>query len=183
MREKIRILEGIWGDAGGVGSEGGAGMTRRQDRRQGDAVDEGEAGQEIDRDPTHQPATTTAEARGGGREGGLGGERLQRGERLRAEDGSESGTARGGGGGGDRDLGAGDDGGGADGQPGDRSGVSGGAVSTGAEAEGGEVEPGEEDGRDAGVDAWLISYNRRLKNELERLRERTRQAEDRWICF
>ncbi|CAM9628987.1 unnamed protein product [Pylaiella littoralis] len=177
MREKIRILEGIWGDAGGVGNEGGAGMTRRQDRRQGD-VDQGEAGQETDRDPTHQPATTTAEARGGGREGGLGGERLQRGERLRAEDGSESGTARGGGGG-DRDLGAGDDGGGADGQPGDRSGVSGGAASTGAEAEGGEVEPGEEDGRDAGVDAWLISYNRRLKNELERLRERTRQAEDR----
>ncbi|CAN0459680.1 unnamed protein product, partial [Hapterophycus canaliculatus] len=31
---------------------------------------------------------------------------------------------------------------------------------------------------DAGVDAWLISYNRRLKSELERLRERTRQAED-----
>ena len=31
---------------------------------------------------------------------------------------------------------------------------------------------------DAGVDAWLISYNRRLKNELERLRGRTRKAEE-----
>lgn len=36
-----------------------------------------------------------------------------------------------------------------------------------------------EDENSAGVDAWLISYNRRLKTELERLRGRTRQAEER----
>lgn len=47
-----------------------------------------------------------------------------------------------------------------------------------------EVEDGEgegERGGDAGVDAWLISYNRRLKGELERLRGRTREAEDRCV--
>ncbi|CAM9567605.1 unnamed protein product [Ascophyllum nodosum] len=32
---------------------------------------------------------------------------------------------------------------------------------------------------EGGVDAWLISYNRRLKSELERLRGRARQAEER----
>lgn len=41
-------------------------------------------------------------------------------------------------------------------------------------AEGGEVA-----GVEAGVDEWLISYNRRLKSELERLRVRAREAEDR----
>lgn len=53
--------------------------------------------------------------------------------------------------------------------------VDGEAVRT-AEAEGG---GGGEMREDAGVDAWLISYNRRLKTELERLRGRTRQAEER----
>ena len=34
---------------------------------------------------------------------------------------------------------------------------------------------------EGGVDAWLISYNRRLKSELERLRGRARQAEERYV--
>lgn len=39
----------------------------------------------------------------------------------------------------------------------------------------------EEGGRGTGVDAWLISYNRRLKNELQRLRTKARLAEERCV--
>lgn len=72
------------------------------------------------------------------------------------------------------------DGGGGEGESGDfgASGTDG----PGAD-EGGEAAAAEGGDGDAGVDAWLISYNRRLKSELGRLRERARQAEDRWDVF
>lgn len=49
-----------------------------------------------------------------------------------------------------------------------------------AEEVAGNVE-GREGGRVKGVDAWLISYNRRLKNELQRLRNKARLAEERCV--
>lgn len=75
---------------------------------------------------------------------------------------------------------------------GDKPGVEhirvGGDSAAGKDAESAEVlgdddasasQPGNGDAyADAGVDAWLISYNRRLKKELERLRGRARQAEE-----
>lgn len=142
MREKIKILEGIWGDGGSSGEAG---------------------------DPTPILSASVQRERGSGSQQ-HGGSKEAPGGRH-ADDGSD--TA---GGAGDMhgdDPSVGDDRPGRDDSPGD----------------GNEGAPGRDDDAeatnqglvdaDAGVDAWLISYNRRLKNELERLRERTRQAEDR----
>lgn len=167
MLEKIRILEGIWG-GDGAGGEGDAGPTNRGgggDRGQSGgaaaaaAVEQQDATGERADQPRPEEAETPAARDGGGSEGG---------ERSRHRDRPEKDNGGGGGG---------------DGESEDvRESALGGAGGEGEKAAarggkgGGEGEGGEGDG---GVDAWLISYNRRLKSELERLRERTRQAEDR----
>lgn len=170
MREKIRILEGIWGDDSGGDEPGTAGASGHKGQRQtgGTAGEPDTTASEEEGDGrgrTHS-ADAAAVAATGLREGGPEGERSQpsgsRGSRGdRGSDGDGSGPVSGDGGGGG-DLG---------GSTAD-AGVEGGgeAEETGGRGEG-----------DAGVDAWLISYNRRLKKELERLRERTRQAEDRCV--
>lgn len=155
MREKIRILEGIWGDgASGGEAEQAAGPPSRGDRRQGGAAVKRGTGDGVDH-PDSEEAGTGAETTAAAREGGLGGERSRHSDRPRKD------SSGGGGGEGERgDVGASEAG--------------------GAGVDGGKAEAREGGEGDAGVDAWLISYNRRLKSELERLREKTRQAEDRW---
>ncbi|CAN0188592.1 unnamed protein product, partial [Ectocarpus sp. 8 AP-2014] len=142
MREKIRILEGIWGDADV--EEGDEGEWVGSMKGHVSTGGEGAAGGE--RTHPHSPSPAAAE--------GV------------VEEGPQHGAVA----------------------EGEGSGV-GGDCNRALESEGasgklegavvGEMESGREGGGDAGVDAWLISYNRRLKNELERLRERTRQAEER----
>eukprot|EP00903_Cladosiphon_okamuranus_P006725 g6562.t1 len=152
MREKIRILEGIWGDGAGDGdgkAEQAAGPPGRGDRRQGGAAVERDTGDGVNPDSEAGAGAETTAARQGESEG----------DRSRHSDRPGEDSSGGGGGGESGDVGASGGGG---------TGADGGRV---AAREGGEG--------DAGVDAWLISYNRRLKSELERLRERTRQAEDR----
>ncbi|CAM9488014.1 unnamed protein product [Ectocarpus sp. 12 AP-2014] len=142
MREKIRILEGIWGDADvDEGDEGEwVGSTKGRVSTGG----EGAAGGE--RTQPHSPSPAAAE--GGVEEG------PQHGGVAEGEGGGVGGDC-------DRAL--------------ESAGVSGKLDC----AVVGEAESARRGGEDGGVDAWLISYNRRLKNELERLRERTRQAEER----
>ncbi|CAM9923058.1 unnamed protein product, partial [Ectocarpus sp. 4 AP-2014] len=142
MREKIRILEGIWGDADV--DEGGEGEWVGSTKGGVSTGGEGAAGGER----THPHSPSPAAAEGGVEEGPQHG-------------GVAEGEGSGVGGDCDRAL--------------ESEGVSGkldGAVV-------GKAESGRRGGGGGGVDAWLISYNRRLKNELERLRERTRQAEER----
>lgn len=141
MREKIRILEGIWGDDTDV-DEGDEGEWARSAK--GRVSTGGERAVEGERTHPHPPSAAAA-AEGCG------------------EEGSQHAKGEGSGVGGDGDRAP------------ESEGVSG--KSEGAVVR--EAETGRGGGGDAGVDAWLISYNRRLKNELERLRERTRQAEDR----
>ncbi|CAM9495794.1 unnamed protein product [Ectocarpus sp. 6 AP-2014] len=142
MREKIRILEGIWGDADV--EEGDEGEWAGSMKGPVSTGGEGAAGGER----THPHSPSPAAAEGGVEEGPQHGG---------VAEGEGSGV------GGDRDRALESEG---------ASGKLEGAMV-------GTTESGREGGGDAGVDAWLISYNRRLKNELERLRERTRQAEER----
>eukprot|EP00752_Nemacystus_decipiens_P009555 g8535.t1 len=145
MREKIRILEGIWGDSS-PGDEAGAGPATSRGNR-GQRSSEQDVGETPDQ-PDPDVGTTAAE-----QVGGSGGDRPRHGDRP--EDSGGGGESEG---------------------KGVAASAAGGVGVEGGEAAAGE---GREREGDAGVDAWLISYNRRLKGELERLRERTRQAEDR----
>ncbi|CAM9685048.1 unnamed protein product [Scytosiphon promiscuus] len=142
MREKIKILEGIWGD--GSPEEGGASTLSLSGSTRG----EGEGGRHIEEGSQPQP---------------------QHGGRKASTSTSPGGEKSG-------------DGGGTAGARGDIDGDDGGGPGAKEEEAGGDYAAATQEGTgdaDAGVDAWLISYNRRLKNELERLRERTRKAEDR----
>ena len=149
MREKIRILEGIWGD--GAGAEGDAGPASGGGRGRSGVAAGQDAGEKAAQPEPEAEETSAVRDEG------------SQGERPRHSDrpGKDSGGGGGGGVEGEgEDVGA--------------------STTGGAEVEGGKAAATEGGGGDAGVDAWLISYNRRLKSELERLRERTRQAEDRW---
>lgn len=144
MREKIKILEGIWGDdpAEAQGDPSTPTLSTSTGRELGPGA---EVGSQKTPEGVHADD-------GGGTADGRGDPHGDKGGKPDAG-GSRSG----------RDSAAGSgNGGGPGGDDGDAA----------------AVDQGNGDG-DAGVDAWLISYNRRLKNELERLRERTRQAEDR----
>lgn len=190
MREQIRILEGVWGDDDNDEDSG-----RGQYRRHGGATDRpataktrsakaaaaaAAAGGEGSNLPTaNSPPGTSAPppslSAGGEKDAEDGRDRsapavdgdgaaatIEKGRREVDLAGAAAGTSEGHAGDGDSTPGAG----------GELLRVE------------GLEEAGVGEGRgDAAVDAWLISYNRRLKKELERLRARTRLAEDRFVSF
>lgn len=208
MRETIRILEGIWGDDGGDGGDakGEAGSTKRNYRRHNDAA--ATAGRDRSQQEEGEDKSEVSAAGGGAgavagaaAAAGAGGKRQRHGgvgaaiEEGDAKLGDSDVFAAGGGHttGDNADVPVDKDEGcdgaephsddhltpGAGTEAGPRRGDVALAEGSGKFPAGGGEAGAEEGEGDAGVDAWLISYNRRLKNELERLRGRTRKAEDR----
>lgn len=207
MREKIGILEGIWGE-----SDGEDQALKQRNAFEDDEDDDNDEdghhsqGRTIDAVIGEERQTRTAERPVGGaandypgksgRNGSLSGghndpfedgENEQR-DREAAAAAAEAGAGAGGGNktshdarhGRSASTGASTSAAGEN--PQDRAIISGAdrqgfarKVAGGARVSG---ESGED--KDAGVDAWLISYNRRLKSELERLRGRARLAEERY---
>lgn len=172
MREKIRILEGIWGDDT-EGHDGGTESSGATSRRQQELL---------------RPSPEGSQARGGRKmddstgsnEHPVDANRVltlgQAGKGTRVETGD---TEKGG----DNET--------ADQEENDEHrhhAQAGHRAPTGRktedsvgeheEGEGGCGDEGVDEERGRGIDAWLISYNARLKRELERLRVRTRQAEE-----
>lgn len=161
MREKIRILEGIWGDGDndndGDDGDGSNKPTENPGQRRGFTDRRHTAKREQKGTPGGETVDSPAQEDPSRHHGG------ETHDVDSAVVGDKGGASRG-----DESSGA------ATGREAGRE----------DEEERGLVEDGGGEGGgggDAGVDAWLISYNRRLKGELERLRGRTRQAEDRYV--
>lgn len=179
MREKIRILEGIWG--GGSGARGGQG-GRDEPEGFGDGDgDGGDAMRRRSRQATSQRSLHVGDlgAQGDEDEHEEDEEDVIPWEDDQEEEGEEDKDqipAKG-------DVAGGDDDAGASGSPAEKRVETMEACSerTGPEGEknGAEQEEESRKEREDGLDAWLISYNARLRKELERLRVRAREAEER----
>lgn len=162
MREQIRILEGIWGGdpdepanalhGHGTPDRGGSEWTVLSKG--------GDSGPETDKKNRAQ-----SEGRGGVVDA------VEQGGEGEARIGNTSGSSKAG----DRGITEGE---GTDsGERGTHEGMNERVGNLAEETAGND----EEGGRGTEVDAWLISYNRRLKNELQRLRNKARLAEERWV--
>lgn len=171
MRDKIRILEGVWDDTGpdSGGDSDGDDEGHAEGRRSGpqpQAADGGSSPLE----GTRPKGVGHGEV---GKYGGGGAETAVAGPVAGPEQSDE-------------DEDADDDTWGAAFDEGEKEEDSGVADPGGSRAEeapsrrkAGGDKPGTGDERDHGLDTWLISYNARLKKELDRLRVRATQAEDR----